>query len=55
MREVLTDAARRVEMRERGIAQAARFAWTRAAEETLAVYHQSSANRASLHARDSRD
>jgi glycosyltransferase involved in cell wall biosynthesis len=34
----LTDAARRAEMRERGIAQVRKFSWTRCAEETLAVY-----------------
>jgi glycosyltransferase involved in cell wall biosynthesis len=27
-------------MRERGLAQAARFSWRRVAEETLAVYEQ---------------
>lgn len=38
MRAVLTDDARRAEMRERGIAQSAKFSWERAAEETLQVY-----------------
>ena len=38
VRAVLTDDARRAEMRERGIAQARNFSWTRCAEETLAVY-----------------
>jgi glycosyltransferase involved in cell wall biosynthesis len=35
-----TDAPLRAEMRERGLAQAARFSWRRVAEETLAVYEQ---------------
>jgi glycosyltransferase involved in cell wall biosynthesis len=39
LRAVLSDDARRAEMRERGLAQAQKFSWTRAAEETLAVYH----------------
>jgi len=38
IRAALTDDARRAEMRERGIAQARKFSWTRCAEETLAVY-----------------
>ena len=38
IRVVLTEVERRVEMRERGIAQARKFSWTRCAEETLAVY-----------------
>ena len=38
IRAVLTDDARRAEMRERGIAQARKFSWARCAEETLAVY-----------------
>ena len=38
MRAVLSDSARRDQMRERGFAQAAKFSWARAAEETLAVY-----------------
>jgi glycosyltransferase involved in cell wall biosynthesis len=38
IRAVLTDDARRAEMRERGIAQAKKFSWGRTAEETLAVY-----------------
>lgn len=38
LRAVLSDDARRAEMRERGLAQAQKFSWTRAAEETLAVY-----------------
>jgi glycosyltransferase involved in cell wall biosynthesis len=39
LRAVLTDDARRAQMRERGIAQSKKFSWQRAAEETLAVYH----------------
>ncbi len=35
---VLTDERLRVDMRERGLAQAAKFSWERAARETLAVY-----------------
>ena len=35
---VWTDGERRAEMREKGLAQAARFSWARAAEETLAIY-----------------
>jgi glycosyltransferase involved in cell wall biosynthesis len=35
---VLGDEALRVRMRERGLAQAARFTWDKAARETLAVY-----------------
>jgi glycosyltransferase involved in cell wall biosynthesis len=35
---VWTQAAMREEMREQGLAQAARFSWERAAEETLALY-----------------
>ncbi|MBI3912727.1 MAG: glycosyltransferase family 4 protein [Chloroflexi bacterium] len=38
IRVVVNDATRRAEMRARGIAQAKKFSWTRAAEETLAVY-----------------
>jgi len=38
MRTVLSDAGLREEMRERGLAQAARFSWERAATETRAVY-----------------
>jgi len=40
IREVWTDAERRREMRERGLAQAARFSWEQAARETLAVYER---------------
>ncbi len=39
IRAVCVDPARREEMRARGIAQAKKFSWERAAEETLAVYH----------------
>ena len=38
MRTVLGDAGLRGEMRERGLAQAARFSWERAAEATARVY-----------------
>lgn len=38
IREVWGDAERRQGMRARGLAQAARFSWERAARETLAVY-----------------
>jgi len=38
MYEVLADEALRAEMRERGLRQARRFSWDRAAEETMAVY-----------------
>lgn len=38
MAAVCSDAPRREEMRARGLAQAARFSWDRAACETLAVY-----------------
>jgi glycosyltransferase involved in cell wall biosynthesis len=37
---VLTDGALRTQMREKGLTQAARFSWERAAQETLAVYGQ---------------
>ncbi len=37
---VLQDAALREQMRARGLAQAARFSWARAAAETLAVYRR---------------
>lgn len=36
--QVLADEERQAEMRARGLAQAARFSWSRAAEETMAVY-----------------
>jgi len=39
MRAVLTDDARRNEMRERGLVQAKKFSWRKCAEETLQVYH----------------
>jgi len=38
LRTVLTDPAHQLEMRERGIAQARKFSWRRAAQETLVVY-----------------
>jgi glycosyltransferase involved in cell wall biosynthesis len=38
IRAVVTDASRRAEMGARGIAQAEKFSWTRAAQETLAAY-----------------
>ena len=37
---VLTDEPLQGQMRELGLAQAARFTWERAARETLAVYHK---------------
>ena len=40
IQEVWTDAERRREMRERGLARAARFSWEQAARETLAVYER---------------
>ena len=44
---VLDDTDLRAEMRERGLAQAARFSWQRAAKETLAVYERLLAKNAS--------
>ncbi len=38
LRHILRDATLREEMRARGLVQAARFSWERAAEETQAVY-----------------
>jgi glycosyltransferase involved in cell wall biosynthesis len=38
LRRLLRDAELRAELRARGLRQAARFSWTRAARETLAVY-----------------
>jgi glycosyltransferase involved in cell wall biosynthesis len=38
LRPVLADPDLRAEMRERGLAQAARFSWQKAAEETWALY-----------------
>ncbi|MBI3740232.1 MAG: glycosyltransferase family 4 protein [Chloroflexi bacterium] len=38
MRAIINDATRRAEMRARGLAQARKFSWERAAQETLAVY-----------------
>jgi len=40
MHQVLNDEERQEEMRARGLAQAAQFSWSRAAEETMAVYQQ---------------
>jgi len=40
MHQVLNDEGRREEMRARGLAQAARFSWSRAAEQTMAVYQR---------------
>ena len=40
IRAVWTDAELQQEMRLKGLAQAARFSWERAAEETLAVYER---------------
>jgi glycosyltransferase involved in cell wall biosynthesis len=40
IRAVWTDAELRAEMRRRGMAQAARFSWSRAAEETIGVYER---------------
>jgi glycosyltransferase involved in cell wall biosynthesis len=37
---VWRDEALRGQMRQDGLARAARFSWSRAAEETMAVYHQ---------------
>ncbi|MBI4758040.1 MAG: glycosyltransferase family 4 protein, partial [Chloroflexi bacterium] len=38
LQRVLEDAALRVELRGKGLGQAARFSWERAARETLRVY-----------------
>ena len=40
LRRVLNDPALAADLRARGLAQAARFSWARAAEETLAVYRR---------------
>lgn len=40
IRKVWLDEELRAQMRERGLKQAARFSWERAADETLAVYEQ---------------
>jgi glycosyltransferase involved in cell wall biosynthesis len=40
IRRPLRDAALCEKMRERGLAQAARFSWERAAAETRAVYDE---------------
>jgi glycosyltransferase involved in cell wall biosynthesis len=44
LRAVCTDADLRAEMRAQGLAQAARFSWARAAEETMAVYARAAAS-----------
>jgi glycosyltransferase involved in cell wall biosynthesis len=40
MRRVLDDADLRAELRQRGLAQAARFSWFETARRTQAVYQQ---------------
>jgi glycosyltransferase involved in cell wall biosynthesis len=40
IRRVLRDAALQAEMKTRGLAQATRFSWRRAAQETLGVYER---------------
>jgi glycosyltransferase involved in cell wall biosynthesis len=40
LRRVLNDPALTADLRARGLAQAARVSWARAAEETLAVYRR---------------
>jgi len=40
LRRVLNDPALAADLRGRGLTQADRFSWTRAAEETLAVYRK---------------
>jgi glycosyltransferase involved in cell wall biosynthesis len=40
MWRVLNDGGLRQEMRDKGLRQAARFSWERAARETLAIYHR---------------
>lgn len=40
MRRLLADNDLRAMLRQRGLARAARFSWSRTAAETLAVYHQ---------------
>ena len=41
IRQVLSDADLRVDLRRRGLAQAAKFSWSRTAQETLALYRTS--------------
>ena len=48
MQRLCNDAALRHEMRARGMAQAARFSWQRAARETLAVYQTVSGKRQAI-------
>jgi glycosyltransferase involved in cell wall biosynthesis len=38
LRPILSDPDLRAEMRERGLAQAARFSWKKAAEKTWELY-----------------
>jgi glycosyltransferase involved in cell wall biosynthesis len=40
MWRILNDDELRDEMRDKGLRQAARFSWTRAARETLEIYRQ---------------
>jgi glycosyltransferase involved in cell wall biosynthesis len=40
MRELLGDAAKRNELRRRGLARAAQFTWQRTAGQTFTVYHK---------------
>ena len=40
MWRILNDSELRQEMREKGLRQAERFSWERAARETLAIYRQ---------------
>lgn len=40
LQEVLTDASLRMELRERGLTQAAQFSWQRTAQRTLELYAQ---------------
>jgi glycosyltransferase involved in cell wall biosynthesis len=45
IRRLLTDGEERAERRQSGLTQAARFSWSRAAEETMAVYEQATYGR----------
>jgi glycosyltransferase involved in cell wall biosynthesis len=40
LRRLLTDAALRADLRERGLEQAARFSWEKTAQQTLALYQK---------------
>jgi glycosyltransferase involved in cell wall biosynthesis len=42
LRRLLTNAELREDLRERGLARAARFSWTRAADETHEIYERAS-------------